>query len=82
VVLRDEPDALRVEIEDDGVGFDTEIVERRIRRGEHLGLLGMTERVRGAGGTIDLDSRPGGGSRISVRIPFSKPSSDQDASHR
>jgi signal transduction histidine kinase len=78
VVLRDEPDALRVEIEDDGVGFDTEVVERRIRRGEHLGLLGMTERVRGAGGTINLDSAPGGGSRIAVRIPFPKPASDPD----
>jgi signal transduction histidine kinase/ligand-binding sensor domain-containing protein len=82
VLLRDEPDALNVEIEDDGVGFDTEVVERRIRRGEHLGLLGMTERVRGAGGTIDLDSRPGGGCRIAVRIPFSKPASDSDAPHR
>ena len=40
------------------------------KRGEHLGLLGMTERVRSAGGSIALDSRPGRGSRIEVRIPL------------
>jgi signal transduction histidine kinase/ligand-binding sensor domain-containing protein len=70
VVLNDEPGALSFAIEDDGVGFDPEAVGRRIRRGEHLGLLGMTERVRNAGGTIEFDSRPGAGSRIRVRIPY------------
>jgi two-component system sensor histidine kinase UhpB len=69
VELHGEPDALHVDIADDGVGFDTEAVSRRIRRGENLGLLGMAERVRSVGGTIDLDSRPGAGSRIRIRIP-------------
>jgi len=82
VVLRDEPDALRVVIADDGVGFDPEVVGRRIRRGEHLGLLGMTERVRNAGGTIDLESRPGAGSHIAVRIPFSRPTPDTEGPNR
>jgi signal transduction histidine kinase/ligand-binding sensor domain-containing protein len=76
VTLRDEPGALRLVIEDDGVGFDPEAVSQRVKRGEHLGLLGMTERVRNAGGTIDLDSRPGAGSRIEVRVPLAKPSLD------
>jgi len=78
VVLRDEPDALRVVIEDDGIGFDPEAVGRRIRRGEHLGLLGMTERVRNAGGTIELDSRLGAGSHILVRIPFERPTPETE----
>lgn len=73
VSLQDEPDALLLAIEDDGVGFDTDAVSQRAKRGEHLGLLGMTERVKNAGGTITLDSRPGGGSRIAARIPFPKP---------
>ncbi len=73
VSLRVEPDALLLAIEDDGIGFDPEAVSQRTQRGEHLGLLGMTERVRSAGGTITLDSRPGGGSRIASRIPFPKP---------
>lgn len=82
VMLRDAPDSLNIVIEDDGVGFDPEVVGRRIRRGDHLGLLGMTERVRSAGGTIDLDSRPGGGSRIVVRFPFAKPGSDPHSTDR
>jgi signal transduction histidine kinase len=69
VALREESETLYVAIEDDGVGFDPEAVGRRVRRGEHLGMLGMTERVRSVGGTIDFDSRPGAGSRIRIRIP-------------
>ena len=74
VTLRTEPGALRLVIEDDGVGFDPEAVSPRVKRGEHLGLLGMTERVRSAGGTIKLESRAGAGSRIEVVVPYAKPS--------
>lgn len=70
VTLRDDSDALHLTIEDDGVGFDREAVAQRTKRGEHLGLLGMTERTRSAGGAINFDSRPGSGSRVEVRIPF------------
>ena len=73
VTLRVEHDVLQFVIEDDGVGFDPEAVSQRVKRGEHLGLLGMTERVRNAGGTLKLDSRPGAGSRLEVTIPFAKP---------
>ena len=72
VSLRTEADALRLVIEDDGVGFDPESVSQRVKRGEHLGLLGMTERVRSAGGTIELHSSPGAGSRLEVRVPLAK----------
>jgi signal transduction histidine kinase len=70
VTLSEEANALRLIVEDDGIGFDREAVAQRTKRGEHLGLLGMTERVRSAGGELLLDSRPGSGSRIEVRIPF------------
>jgi len=69
VTLRTEPMSLHLVIEDDGIGFDPDSVEQRIRRGEHLGLLGMTERVRNAGGTIAFKSRKGGGSRVEVELP-------------
>ena len=70
VTLRDDAETLLLIVEDDGIGFDREAVALRAKRGEHLGLLGMTERARSAGGTIVLDSRPGSGSRIEVRIPL------------
>jgi signal transduction histidine kinase len=74
VTLRDEDGALRLVVEDDGIGFDPAAVKRSAQRGAHLGLLGMTERVRNAGGTIELESRPGAGSRIIASIPFERPS--------
>jgi signal transduction histidine kinase len=73
VALQVEPGVMHLAIEDDGIGFNPGAVNQRVKRGEHLGLLGMTERVRNAGGTITLDSRPGAGSRIGVRIPFARP---------
>ena len=73
VILRDEPDALVLQVEDDGVGFDPEAASRSARRGDHLGLLGMTERVQSVGGTIEFDSRPGAGCRVRARIPRERP---------
>jgi signal transduction histidine kinase len=75
VTLRDEADALRLVVADDGAGFDPAAVSRDA----HLGLLGMTERVRSAGGTIELESRPGAGSRIAARIPHARPSPEARA---
>jgi signal transduction histidine kinase len=51
-------------IDDDGIGFD-----RRKARHRGLGLLGMEERVREIGGTLDIKSQPGRGTRISILLP-------------
>jgi signal transduction histidine kinase len=64
---------LSLVVQDDGIGFDPAVVSRSAARGAHLGLLGMTERVRNAGGKIDMESRPGAGCRIVARIPFERP---------
>lgn len=55
--------------EDDGVGFDPQIADRDRRS---LGLLGMRERTSLLGGTFQLRSRSGQGTRIRVEIPLSK----------
>jgi signal transduction histidine kinase len=51
-------------IEDDGVGFDPEIVPVG-----HFGLVGMRERVSLCRGTLEIESFPGLGSTILARIP-------------
>ncbi len=58
-----------VVITDDGRGFEPEEELVRAARGGHLGLVGMHERVRMLGGLTSIDSRPGGPTRISARIP-------------
>ncbi len=59
-------DGLQLEISDDGRGMDV----ARSRR-EHLGHVGMSERAHMRGGWMDMDSAPGLGTRISVRLPLS-----------
>ena len=69
VALGVESGRLNIVVEDDGVGFDPAAVEKRTRRGEHLGLLGMKERVHSAGGTVEFQARTGGGSRVLAVLP-------------
>jgi signal transduction histidine kinase len=53
--------------EDDGIGFDTQIIGKDKRS---LGLLGMRERTSLLGGTFQLRSAPNAGTRIRIEIPF------------
>ncbi|TXT25630.1 MAG: multi-sensor signal transduction histidine kinase [Gallionellaceae bacterium] len=56
-------DAILLSIGDDGVGFDA---GQKLRG---TGLLGMRERVIAAGGEFDLNSAPGQGVRIHIKLP-------------
>jgi signal transduction histidine kinase len=60
-------------IHDDGVGFDPEIVAtQRTARGTAggFGLIGIRERAQLMGGTSDIRSDVGAGTRIVVRVPI------------
>jgi len=57
------PEKLRVEIIDDGLGFDS----RRVRG---MGLLGMEERVKRLGGTLSIESRAGQGTSVKAELPL------------
>jgi signal transduction histidine kinase len=61
--LHDRGSLLVCSVTDDGVGFDSDGVDRprkRRRMRLHLGLDATVERVRIAGGTFSIDSGPGG----------------------
>lgn len=68
VSLQREPgdDALRLQVQDDGRGFDP----ARATSGKSFGLLGMQERAMALGGTLDVQSAPGQGACIRVNIPM------------
>ena len=57
-----EPDALIVEVGDDGTGGADEHAG--------TGLLGLRRRVEAAGGTLELESPPGGGTRLVATLPI------------
>jgi signal transduction histidine kinase len=69
VRLRVGGDAFSVEIQDDGVGFDPEAIQRR-REAGHLGLLNMQERAELLGGHFTIQSQPGAGTRVRLDIPL------------
>lgn len=63
---------LEMTVSDDGCGFDPEAAERQ--NGYHFGLKGMRERVQRSGGKFSLNTAPGKGSCITIRMKRSKQS--------
>ncbi|MEO8681753.1 MAG: ATP-binding protein, partial [Vicinamibacterales bacterium] len=58
---------LTIEIEDDGIGFDLAVAHGRLQHG--LGLIGMRERATHLGGTFDVQTAPGRGTRMIIDLP-------------
>jgi len=72
VQVRRQEQEVRLDVWDDGVGFDVQAALERAMHGESLGLLGMRERVSLAGGQIDIVSVPGHGSEVRVHLPVDR----------
>ena len=69
VRIRREPQAIGCSVADDGVGFDAATV--LAPAGRHgLGLAGIRERLDPIGGTLQVTSAPGAGTRLSVSVPL------------
>jgi len=62
--LRQHGARVRVEVQDDGQGFDTESVPAG-----HHGLLGMRVRVESHAGELSIQSAPGQGTRVQAELP-------------
>lgn len=65
VLLVESGDRLRLTIEDNGHGFDTAKVAR-----DRFGLQGISKRAELLGGTAEIESEPGQGTRIVVDLPL------------
>lgn len=62
---------LRITVEDRGVGFDVQEVRRRGIRTAGMGIFSIEERLRLFGGTLDIESTPGKGTRATITMPLS-----------
>ena len=78
VVVRQLPDCLVLEVEDNGRGFQMN-EQRMPSRRAGLGLLGIRERTANAGGSLVIDSAPGQGTRVALRIPLPSASTPKGA---
>lgn len=64
-----EKQGLCCSILDDGIGFDSRAVqEAAVRKG--LGLIAMQERASAIGGILNVESQPGRGTELSLRLPL------------
>ncbi|HZD79255.1 MAG TPA: ATP-binding protein [Actinomycetota bacterium] len=64
---------LHVEVDDDGVGFDTGPLPSLSRTGRAVGLVGMRERAELVGGSFHVTSSPGHGTRVRAELPLLPP---------
>jgi signal transduction histidine kinase len=71
VLLTHLPDLARLEVSDNGIGFDP-LAPSRLVSGSGLGLIGMQERVTLVGGTWRIESAPGAGTRVVVELPMKR----------
>ncbi|MBO6575673.1 MAG: hypothetical protein JJ896_11770 [Rhodothermales bacterium] len=69
VALRRVGNALEVSVYDNGRGFDSSTSLVALARNRHFGLLGMHEWAKRAGGTLQVLSSRGSGTRLTLTIP-------------
>jgi signal transduction histidine kinase len=85
VRLSQQEDSVEAEVEDDGTGFDIEALGRAAF--PRFGLATMRERAESVGGTLQIDSVTGRGTRVIARFPIasaerpSRPTTDRFAAH-
>jgi two-component system sensor histidine kinase DegS len=75
VELENKEGNLKIEIRDDGKGFDQDAVTRHQGPEAGFGLQGMRERIDILGGKMEIRTAPGAGTIINIVIPVSEVSS-------
>ncbi len=61
---------IRIVINDDGKGFDIARLEEIIHQQKGFGLLSIRERLTHVGGTFELESQPGQGTKVTLVAPL------------
>ena len=82
--LHTREDALILEIEDDGVGFDMGEVDANYDQRGSLGMLNLRERAELLGGTLAIESAEGRGTRVTLttRVSPTDPDADETVSQQ
>jgi two-component system nitrate/nitrite sensor histidine kinase NarX len=75
MLARESDGSFSLLVEDDGVGFDSPVLEGP--PGEHIGLSIMRDRARQLGGELRIESDPGEGTRVLLSFPA--PSGENEA---
>jgi signal transduction histidine kinase len=66
-----------LEIEDDGIGFDVEAMNKGYEKRSSLGMVNLRERAELVNGLLNIQSAPGKGTKVLVYLPLSEEASDR-----
>jgi len=77
-ILERRGDHVLAVVEDNGKGFDVPALHEKSTEERNLGLLGMRERASLLGGTLAIESAPGIGTSVFVRIPVGTVNREED----
>jgi two-component system sensor histidine kinase UhpB len=70
ICLTFESQGVHLRIQDDGQGFDPQLIAGSVVNLQHLGLLGMQERAELVGGKVTVESGLGRGTQLNVFVPL------------
>jgi len=70
ITLRRQENNVRLDVRDEGCGFDRHEASERVDLGEHVGLSSMQERIALLGGKCWIYSRPGAGTSLAAEVPL------------
>jgi signal transduction histidine kinase len=70
VSVRKDDDAVRIDIEDDGIGFNASELESCDTGSMGYGLFSVRERLDSLGARIEIHSEPGSGTRVAIVLPL------------
>jgi PAS domain S-box-containing protein len=68
VALRREDKTFEIRVEDDGKGFDLGILRERAQQRARFGLFSIQQRLEMIGGSMSVESAPGRGTRVALRV--------------
>jgi PAS domain S-box-containing protein len=69
VILSQEKPFLKIQVNDDGVGFDASRIFAPKEQNSGFGFFSMRERLNYLGGSLEVKSKPGQGSQIILTVP-------------
>jgi signal transduction histidine kinase/ligand-binding sensor domain-containing protein len=72
VTLTRDRDSLNIRIEDNGIGFRPHGIDKASTAEHGFGLTGISERARMIGGVVEIHSRPGRGTTVSIAVPLER----------
>jgi signal transduction histidine kinase len=68
-ITRDD-NQVRVDVEDDGIGFDCDRIGPSVDTADRFGLFSIQMRLQPLGGHMEVDSKPGQGTRVTLVAPL------------